>query len=306
MGNIKIEHPDDAGYEANIKGVSLTVESHFAYAGDFGEPPKQVFAKLSRFLFAVIDKNAAQKCVTANLRTDEFPAVLRKGQWAFDRCLESEYAPSAAPKEAGGDRSSAYTVKMAMGPFKGKSPAQVLIENPERADDLRKHYEFLDQNAQKYPANRVQMDAIIEAISLYREGRLQPVAVQEAGDSTVITVHDSGPRHLASRGQQNGKTFCYQLRIACQPSNNYPFEISVSNFYAPVIERPGGQKIISQKEKESEVRHAMRLSKEAFLNLLEEMAAEMHDYRCINAMRGHRQADEARRENIEAARREAM
>ena len=302
----KIDHPDDAGYAANVKGVSLTVESHFAYAGDFGEPPKQIFAKLSRFLFAVIDKNDAQKCVTANLRTDEFPAVLRKGQWAFDRCLETDYAPSKAAKEAGEELSSAYKVKMAMGPFKGKTPAQVLLETPERADDLRKHYDFLDQNAQKYPANRVQMDAIIEAISLYREGRLQPIAVQETGDSTVITVHDSGPRHLASRGQQNGKTFCYELHIECQVGNKYPFEVTVANYYAPVIERQGGQKIISQKDKEGEVKHSMRLSKEAFLNLLEEMAAEMHDYRCINAMRAHRQADEARRENIEAARREAM
>ena len=292
MGNIKIEHPDDAGYEANIKGVSLTVESHFAYAGDFGEPPKQIFANFSRFVISVIDKNATPKCVTSNLRTDDFPAVLRKGQWAFDRCLEAEYPE-------GDDLSSAYTVKLTMGTFKGKSPAQVLRENPKNADDLRKQFDYLDHNAQQYPANRVQMDAIIEALALFRDGKLQR-------NSTVITVHDSGPRHLASRGQKNGKTFCYQLSIVCQPGNNYPFEVTIANYYAPVIDRPGGQKIISQKEKEGEVRHSMRLSKEDFLNLLEEMAAEMHDYRCINAMRGHRQADEARRENIEASRQEAM
>ena len=88
--------------------------------------------------------------------------------------------------------SKAYTVKFFIGEFRGKTPAQVLTEDPESVDKLLKQKEQLSANVARYPKNQDQIDAIDEAISLYENGMLAesvmdatPTNTKQAPTNTV-------------------------------------------------------------------------------------------------------------------------
>lgn len=68
--------------------------------------------------------------------------------------------------------SKAYAVKFFIGEFRGKTPAQVLTEDPENVDKLLKQKEQLSANVSRYPKNQDQIDAIDEAITLLENGML--------------------------------------------------------------------------------------------------------------------------------------
>ena len=69
--------------------------------------------------------------------------------------------------------SKAYTVKFFLGEFRGKTPAQVLMENQANKDKLLAQKTQLSANLSRYPRNQDQIDAIDEAISLLESGALK-------------------------------------------------------------------------------------------------------------------------------------
>ena len=288
-----IDRPYDVAYAANVKGLSLGVTAAFGYAADNGDSPMKAFAGYSKFELALIDKNAAIKCVVANVKADEFPHIYKRTEAAFEKCIASECAPVSSSASA----SPAYTVRFTMGTFKGKTPAEILSSDPSSVQKLLDQHAFLSKNADKYAANRSQMDAIMDAVHLMEEGKLSGEAAA-APSMPPMTIHESGPRPLFSKKDMNGKTFVYELKITATAGRNYPFEVRIRNYYAPVTRKDGGQLNIQRGDAEHDVTHAMLLSANEFYDIISEMKSELDLFRFAHSAKAVKDAAEAREANI--------
>ena len=69
------------------------------------------------------------------------------------------------------------------GKLKGKTPYQILVEDATNGIvDLKSQYNWLEKNAEKYPQNKQQMRAIVEALTMYQNGAIQQGDIS-AGDN---------------------------------------------------------------------------------------------------------------------------
>ncbi len=88
----------------------------------------------------------------------------------------------------------AYTVKFFLGEFRGKTPAQVLSENPENVDKLLAQKAQLSANLSRYPKNQEQIDGIDQAISLLENGMLAESVMDTVPMGTSKPVPNTAPQ----------------------------------------------------------------------------------------------------------------
>ena len=132
--------------------VSGTMTAPTMTDGD--EPLRLHHNTFSRFNFCLINKE--KKATTSSLHVNELTGIYLKSKFAYNKQLERQYMGMSIEKaeETKEDEtkkvSSAYTVQISSGNLKGKTPAQVLLENPEnmqeQAKKLINQFEFLKKN----------------------------------------------------------------------------------------------------------------------------------------------------------------
>lgn len=217
--------------------TTLGVEAHFTlergnYQSEEIEDvnPLEMHAGFSRFLFTIISKGPKGKSFAyANVpAVDDADEIIENTRCAQTFVMSEKLkAPAASEQQL--QLPKAYTVSLTMGNNKGKTPAQILLANPGAKDDLLKTKEFLAKNAQKYPANREQMDAIDSAVSLLDSGKLSSgtAKISGAGDKQ-ISIYSADFKPLRSTFE-NGKVMVYSINISCYPSHRYPYEIQIKN-----------------------------------------------------------------------------
>lgn len=189
---------------------------------------------LSRFVFTLIKVFGNSKdFVFANVPADEGYYLYEKTKLAMQEILASK---RVVVKED--VLSLGYTEKFTMGTFKGKTPAELLLENPNNKDNLIKQGEFLNKNAEKFPANKKMVAAIKDALTLMKEGKLEHKAV--SAPTNVITIYNEPMKPLMSNQDKNGNYLVYGIKILCDTSRNLPFSIEIMNCYAPVDKTAGG------------------------------------------------------------------
>lgn len=296
----KIERPDDAAYFANIKGISLGIESHFGYAGDNGEPPKKIFGSYSCFSFSLINKNMPEneKLAIANIKVSEFSHVFENMKIAYDEIKKQKFAPSVKENES--NSSPAYSVRFTMGNLKGLTPAEVILSGKGRREDLEKQKSFLLPNVPKYPGNKQVIEAIDDAIRLLSEEKLKNSKENSSvsgGPSFII--HESGIRPIM-RKQKNGKNFIYEILITATPGMDYPFEVKITNYYAPVITTENGQLHVKKNEAEGLFTLSIKINAEKFFDNFSEMQRQIDVFKIAYATKAVLDAEAARQENINA------
>lgn len=261
-----------------VRTQTFSVESHLALArAADGDSPFKVFKKLSRFIFALI--NEQKESVMANIPVYEIAGIEKKTEYAFNKNMEATFSPKPQDETL----SPAYTVKITSGTFKGKTPAAVLLENPENRAALISQWQWLKSNLNKYPNNQKQMDAIVEAANLEKAGELSSKMIVE---DLPIEIYKAEMRPLQSKKRNDGLWFVYAVKIVWIPGNTYPVEICIENYYAPVEknEKLGTLNVkIKERDQSSLKKVVMKLTADEWLDTMRAIKTNMDQFQMLHA-----------------------
>ena len=202
--------------------------------------------KFSRFSFLIINQD--KKAATANLNVKEMFGFLAKSRFAMQQEMLYRFNVTDAKEEE--ELPLAYIVTIASGSLKGRTPADVLLNDGEEGKKLlNNQYTFLKNNLAKYPKNKVQMDAIVNASQLLKEGKLDADAVGK-GQTKRISLYSSGLRPLVNRKNNAGMSFVYELTVDWLLGEKRPLMITIVNYYAPVIKKDDGMLNVQVKQRD--------------------------------------------------------
>ncbi|WP_373262291.1 hypothetical protein [Hungatella hathewayi] len=166
--------------------------------------------------------------------------------------------------------SKAYTITIKSGKLKGKTPAEVLIENSLNMALLENQKKWLEDNIIKYPANQEQIDAINDAIQLYKLKKLTTIETEETEtiDTKTYTVYETAYKNVKPL-DETGRYTIYQVSVKYMPENNLPFVIEAMNCFAPVDKSKGNEIIMSKAVNKKQV--SMALSEEEWCTMIDSM-----------------------------------
>lgn len=202
--------------------------------------------KFSRFSFLIINQD--KKAATANMNVKEMFGFLEKSHFAMQQEMLYRFNVTDAKEEE--ELPLAYTVTIASGSLKGRTPADVLLNDGEEGKKLlNNQYTFLKNNLSKYPKNKTQMDAIVNASQLLKEGKLDADAVGK-GQTKRISLYSSGLRPLVNRKNNAGMSFVYELTVDWLLGEKRPLMITIVNYYAPVIKKDDGMLNVQVKQRD--------------------------------------------------------
>lgn len=201
--------------------------------------------KFSRFSFLIINQD--KKAATANLNVKEMFGFLEKSHFAMQQEMLYQFNSGSNEEE---ELPLAYTVTITSGTLKGRTPADVLLNDGEEGKKLlNNQYTFLKNNLSKYPKNKTQMDAIVNASQLLKEGKLDADAVGK-WQTKRISLYSSGLRPLVNRKNNAGMSFVYELTVDWLLGEKRPLMITIVNYYAPVIKKDDGMLNVQVKQRD--------------------------------------------------------
>lgn len=201
--------------------------------------------KFSRFSFLIINQD--KKAATANMNVKEMFGFLEKSHFAMQQEMLYQFNSGSNEEE---ELPLAYTVTITSGTLKGRTPADVLLNDGEEGKKLlNNQYTFLKNNLSKYPKNKTQMDAIVNASQLLKEGKLDADAVGK-GQTKRISLYSSGLRLLVNRKNNAGMSFVYELTVDWLLGEKRPLMITIVNYYAPVIKKDDGMLNVQVKQRD--------------------------------------------------------
>ena len=282
-----------------VRKKTFSVEAHFEKRE--GDKPMEIFDdKFSRFVMTVI---ADGKAAFTNVPMKELEPLRLKTEYAFRKHLDTvTFSPAAA---AGADTNHpAFTVHIMAGNLKGRTPADVLINEPNGKDLLNSHYKWLSEHVQQYPNNKKVMDAIVDAAKL----DLSQVKSGEPVQGTfTMPLLDISIRPLTRRKRDDGLCLIYEAHIVWDDSQNYPVMVTIDNFYAPVVKKDNGMLnvIVSKKDTSTEVRNSFVMTAEEWVDTVYKMTSARDAFKLINFGPAFRAAEAADKEAREAYRHSA-
>ena len=245
---------------------------------DEGDYLLGLYSHFSRFTICII--NADKKAATANIPINDMLDIIRRSKKINNSFLEKQYAQSNNINKADQTKNginenlSCYTIKITSGKLKGKTPAEVLLTDDKNIELLRNQYEWLKNNLKKYPKNKLQMDAITEAINLYKAGKLNPSQIQESKEYMIINI---GIRPLIRKKREDGKCPVYEASITYK-DDDYPVEIGIKNYYAPYIKNADGTINVTVKEASDLIKNTMNLSMKEWMNIIHLIEANIRGF----------------------------
>lgn len=279
----KIEHPREIAVAINknesfYKTLSveafleMATESPKETADNVLQDPLKFFAEYSTFHFTIIEKQRDGQNTTfarANILPKELAMLERRTQYATEKIMDAEQSGN----NESNNLESAYTQQIRVGEFKGKTPAQVLLDNSENRDKLERTCSWLKEKISAHPGNKLQYDAIKEALLLYEQGKLQN---KQCTNSQVLNLLQKDYNPLRSTRRSDGKMMNYAIQIKCYPSDNMPYEITVRNFWALYNEN-----VIVEGSATEQVTNSIRITEAVWDNIVESMRRTVRIYeRC--------------------------
>jgi len=231
-----IEYPKTlfkTGRKGAEKNTIFSVDGEF-YLPEENDSPLMLFNKsFSKFKFNLVESphNGKPVAVAVNLDLEKISLIKEKTTFILNKLFEREMSVSAPSETA--EQDICWT-KFTMGNFKGKSPAEIILQSKNIQSDLEelnKQYTFLKQNAEKFPKNKILMQAIVETAKKYKAGELTKENVgeikQEIETFNILEKDFKYPR--ISKKDPQGYTKYTNLSIQCMLNNKSPFVVTMTN-----------------------------------------------------------------------------
>ena len=151
---------------------------------------------------------------------------------------------------------------------------------------MNAHYKWLAANAEKYPKNKEQMEAILETGRLAKEGTLN-IEEAESASATSFTIYDTGmkPRRRKTDPRYPGMNEIYEMRIEWVFGQNYPVRVRIENYYAPVVTLDSGMMNVekSKRNPESVIISEIKLGADEWEHVIYRMQMSMRNFELLNA-----------------------
>lgn len=181
-------------------------------------------SKIGLFLFNKDNKDS----VKYNIEAETAYYIFEKTR----QCMDREFLQGGQPKNDGSSL-PAYAVYFKTGKLAGKTAAELLLENPANREVLINQYNFLrGQTNPKFAAmNKLQMEAIVNAIQLFDAGKLN----KDALAARSVCIYNGTKTPSIKTVDARGLTKVCILNITYTPGENSPFRIHISNCMAPPV-----------------------------------------------------------------------
>ncbi len=282
---------------------TLNVESHLSRANvKDGDSPYHNFNAFSRFKFTHLTPSG--QFYTGNIKPmDDVPDITKRTEFANRRIYEFELSQNTSARSENGEKldSPAYTVRFFSGKYKGMTPAEILTKAPVNGKQiLNKQKEWLEANLAQYRSNQTQIDAIDDALTRLEQGTLHKV--EQGASGTAITILKKSMHPNMYKEKKYDKNFVYEIGITCYPENNYPYVVSIENYYATVEKKKDGTlNVLKSDTAQDLVNVDFYLSVKDWNTLIQAINTNMRQYENAIAVTQFRDADTADEENRKAA-----
>ena len=247
---------------AVVRQQTFFIDSHLSPAASndgYENAPLMMYGHFSRYRMFIINKD--RKRAFANV-----PVQQMRGMIDLTKAIYPEYIKEkllGADKPQGNEpEHPCYKVTFSSGNLKGMTPAQILVRDGDKGvEALRGQYKFLRDNLNKYPRNKAVMDAITDAVDLFKSGKLNADSAS-SGAGKHVTLYDVSLRPLVRQKRNDGMCFVYNCKITWDFTAAAPITIVIENYYAPVEKIEGGRLNVkaSQRDASSVISNTMNLS----------------------------------------------
>jgi hypothetical protein len=222
------------GMDANLFSPEEESESRTPKA------PLEMHEGYSIFKGTLIAKDPKEtKVVSFNIPARDVPYIHKKTTMAMEMALKNKMEPKKTSSGTG--TGPAYTVKITAGTLKGKTPAQVLLEG--NIEALNNQKKWLEDNLSKFKSNQTQIDAIEQALDLFKKGEISTDTV--VNDGSVFEIYSCPSKNIRPIDERGYFTI-YDVTISYDSSRNMPVEIRVNNCMAPVDKSKGNEIVMSK------------------------------------------------------------
>ena len=295
---IGTKYPKEANSVVRDQTLAVTPELTRAEAAN-GESPGNIYSGFARFVWALINK--AKIPATANFPEGEYAGVVDKTRAAQASDTFVRYVlPSivgvvaskqSTPAQVSADYSAAFSVRFLMGKLKGKTPAEVLREDPVNGKKiLESQRDWLTTNLDQYPVNSKQIDAINAAFNAQAAGALDADAAS-GGQSTGagvsgarIPLYESKYRANIYKKREDGKCPVSDMYVTWIIGHDYPVEIRIVNYWAPAFKDASTGKLNVQAAQTSDkVDNTMLLQASEWSKFLSAMQDRLDIFKMMNA-----------------------
>lgn len=198
------------------------------------QDPLKLFSESSVFRLTILEKNNTERSyVYGNIPVRELATITKRTAAMTEKIMDAECVSTNVQEtqsEGKNGSTPAYTVTLKIGNFKNKTPAQILLENPDNMEKLKNTAKWLQQHMSSHADNKKQYDAIMDAVRLAEQNTLN-VNVQPVRESKCYKIYDAPVRTQSERNEK-GKNFVYGINVCCYPGNTYPYQVTIVNYYA--------------------------------------------------------------------------
>lgn len=259
---------------------TLGVDAHlFApQDDDLSSSPLELHNGFSRFVFTIVDKSNPSSVITpkANIPCRDIDCIKLKTEIAMQEYFSGGTIASTGTIQDNDEHvlktGPAFTQKLLDNNFRGKTPAEVLIADPNAKEGLLRTKQWLQQNLSQYPKNASQIQAIDDAIMLFDMGELQDVTTdKQPATSSVLEIYKTEYKHLKQTNEQ-GNSLVYSIQVVFDKSKDYPFTIEITNCFAPIEVLPTGQHRPIMKKATHMAKSSMALSDNEWVGLISHIA----------------------------------
>lgn len=277
-----------------VRKKTLSVDAHFVRRTD--DKPMEIFDDtFSRYVMTVISDG---KAAFTNIPIKEMAALKTKTDYAFNKHLDAKCTPAVSSDSGIDMNRPAFTERFHMGNLKGRTPADVLMNEPDGKNLLNGEYKWLNGHLAQYPNNRKLMNAIIDASKLDLDA-LKAAAPEIS--SFTLPILDITVRPLTRRQRSDGLCLIYEAHVVWDDSQNYPVSVTIDNFYAPVVKKDNGMLnvMMSKKDTSTEIRNTFVMTAEEWIDIVDKMVSAKDQFKmiCFNsAFKAASEAEKAARE----------
>ena len=246
----------------------LSIETHLYPPSEEGSDNPLESPGFSRFRLTILDKSGDKIIYPfANIPERDVSAISKAADAAYYKKLTYDSEQALRQEDAGG--SPAYTARFHLGNNKGKSPAEILLDAPEKRSVLLKDREYLSERVGTYPANQAIVDGIDDAIALLDAGKL--TRAEQTEKAPVIVIYEQKFKYLASMKDNEGRCKVYSIRMHCDLSRKYPFYVEVENAMGFVKKTATGASNVEMSTLINKEKTAMNLTDGEFIGMVSTM-----------------------------------
>lgn len=248
------------------------------------DSPQKIFGKNSRFHFSILDGTS----VLSKVKIEQIAGISKRSEYAANLQYEYELNTSNGDDNNEQNLSIAYTVKFLAGNLKGKTPAQIVLENSydEAKKLLNEQYMYLKKNVDKYPNNQKIMDAIVDANKLNEQGLITSDNVNKTKTRTFEILKEVPKPNIYAPTVINGKELypTHSMHIWCNIGSKYPINIEIKNYNCPIkrTDTGGVNAILSEIDKDSFKMANISLDIDTWLGIVASLERQIEMFSVMN------------------------